>query len=93
MRKAKLGLWMSVQSAHDAVIRGWSRNPKGRSQDRSASVAALAGPTQFNGKTASAYHGMARLQPTWLHHLTKRAKFFFPEKEFAEMQTVWNNHT
>jgi len=93
LRNTKLGLWMSVQSAHDAVFRGWSRNPKGRSQDRSASVAALAGPTQFSGKTASAYLGMARSHPTWLRHLTKKAKFFFPEKEFAETQTVWNNHT
>ena len=84
---------MREQSAHDAVFRGWSRNPKGRSQDHSASVAAPAEPTQFSGRTASAYLGMARLQPTWLPHLMKRVENFFPEKEFAETQTVWNNHT
>ena len=86
-------MWMSVQSAHDVAFRGWSRNPKGRSQDRSALVAALAEPAQFSGETASAYLGMELSQPTWLLHLTKRVENFFPEKEFAEMQTVWNNRT
>ena len=93
MRNDKLEMWMREQSAHDAVFRGWSRSPKGRSQDRSASVAALAELPQFNGKTASAYLGMAHLQPTWLPHLMKRVENFFREKEFAETQTVWNNHT
>lgn len=84
---------MSELSAHDAGFRGWSKNPKGKSQDRFASLVAFAEPTQFSRGKRAASLGMVTLQRTWLHQLTKKAGTFSPEKGLAGIKTVWNNHT
>lgn len=93
MPNDRLGLWMNELSARDVDFRGWSRSPKGRSQDRSAKAAALGGLTQYNSMAAGVFLGMDTLQRTWLHRSMKKATNFYPEKELAVTQTVWNNHT
>jgi hypothetical protein len=91
MPKARLGGWMSAQSAHDADFRGWSRSPKGRSKDSSASVAALVGQTRFSTMGLHVSLGMATSQKTLLHPLTKRVKNFSQENVLAEIAIVLQN--
>ena len=93
MPETRLGLWMSVLSAHDVDSRGWSRSPRGRSNASSVSLAVPAEQTKYSTRNLLAYLGTAISQQIYSPRLTNKGKSFLQEKELAETKTVCKSCT
>jgi hypothetical protein len=93
MPDTRLGLWMSVLSAHDVDFRGWSRSPRGRSNASSVSPAAPEEQTKFSTRNPLVSLGTAILQRIYSPRLTNKGKSFLQEKELAETKTVCKSCT
>lgn len=93
MPNDRLALWMNERYARDAVGRGLSKSPKGRSKDRSVRLAALGSLTRYNTIQRHVFLGMDTLAKTSSPRLTMRADFSYRELELAVTQTVCNNRT